>query len=60
MNTELCNYTWRMIFAKDDAEFEALWDEMVGKVEGFGYNELYEYDCEVYQAELDAKLAAAE
>ena len=60
VNTELCNYTWRMIFAKDDAEFEALWDEMVGKVEGFGYNELYEYDCEVYQAELDAKLAAAE
>ena len=48
-----------MIFAESDDDFEALWDEMVEAMEGFGYEDLYNYDCGVYQAELDAKLAAA-
>ena len=26
INGKLCEYTWKAIFAKDDAEFEALWD----------------------------------
>ena len=59
VNTQLCTYTWKMIFAKDEAEFESLWDEMIEKMDGFGYKELYEYDCGVYQVELDAKNAAA-
>ena len=59
VNAELCSYTWRMIFAESDDDFDSLWDEMVENMEGFGYEELYEYDCGVYQAELDAKIAAA-
>ena len=59
VNKQLCTYTWKMIFAKDEAEFESLWDEMVEKMDGFGYKELYEYDCGVYQAEVDAKKAVA-
>ena len=59
VNKQLCTYTWKMIFAKDDAEFEALWDEMTEKMDGFGYKELYEYDCSVWQVEVDAKNAAA-
>ena len=59
VNKQLCTYTWKMIFAKDDAEFDALWDEMIEKMDGFGYKELYEYDCGVWQVEVDAKAAAA-
>ena len=59
VNKQLCNYTWLMIFAESDEDFDFLWDEMVEKMNGFGYEELYEYDCGVYQAEVDAKIAAA-
>jgi len=60
VNKELCNYTWRMIFAETDEQFESLWDEMVQQMDGFGFKELYDYDVSVYQVELDAKLAAAQ
>ena len=59
VNKQLCTYTWKMIFAKDEAEFNALWDEMVTQMDGFGYKELYAYDCGVWQVEVDAKAAAA-
>ena len=59
MNKQLCTYTWKLIFAKDEAAFDALWDEMVTQMDGFGYKELYAYDCGVWQVELDAKNAAA-
>ena len=58
VNKQLCTYTWKMIFAKDEAEFDALWDEMITQMDGFGYKELYAYDCGVYQAEVDLKNAA--
>ncbi len=32
---------------------------LIEKMDGFGYKELYEYDCGVWQVELDAKAAAA-
>ena len=58
VNDQLCTYTWKLIFAKDEADFEALWDEMIEKMDGFGFKELYAYDVGVYQVELDMKLAA--
>ena len=60
INSSLCEYTWNLIMtcATDD-EFEAMWDEMVETLEGFGYNDLYEYDCGMWQPEIDAKKAAA-
>lgn len=60
VNKVLCEYTWKMIFAEDDETFEILWDQMVKKMDGFGYKELYAFDCENYQVEVDAKIAAAE
>ena len=60
INSTLCEYTWNLIMtcATDD-EFEAMWDEMIEQLNGFGYEELYEYDCSVWQPEIDAKVAAA-
>ncbi|MBR4500810.1 MAG: sugar ABC transporter substrate-binding protein [Clostridia bacterium] len=60
VNKCLCEYTWNLIMTcETDEDFEALWDEMVAQMDGFGYKELYEYDCGVWQPEIDAKKAAA-
>lgn len=57
-NEALCDYSWRMIFAKDDAEFDSMWDEMCKQMDGFGFQELYDFDVEKFQIELDVKLEA--
>ena len=58
INGKLCEYTWKAIFAKDDAEFEELWDAMIEELTGFGYDELYENDVNVYKVEVDMKKEA--
>lgn len=60
VNKSLCKYTWQAFFAKDEAEFEAIWDTMIEELNGYGYEDLYAYDCENWQVEVDAKIAAAE
>ncbi len=59
VNTQLCAYTWNLIFCETDDEFEAMWDEMIEQLNGFGYEQLYAFDCETYQPEVDAKAAVA-
>jgi len=54
----LCDYTWRMIFANDDAAFEALWNEMTTQMNGYGFEKLVEYDTARFTVELEAKLEA--
>jgi len=55
----LNDYSWIMIFAKDDAEFDAMWDQMVKEMNGLGFQDLVEFDTEIYTIELEAKKAAA-
>lgn len=60
INSKLCEYTWNLIMTcATDEEFEAMWDEMVTTLEGLDYMKLYEYDCALWQPEIDAKKAAA-
>ena len=60
INSSLCEYTWNLIMTcSTDEEFEAMWDEMIATLDGFGYKDLYEYDCGMWQPEIDAKKAAA-
>ncbi len=37
------SYGWKMIWAKDEAEFDALWDEMCAEMEANGAREVYEW-----------------
>lgn len=60
VNKQLCTYTWNLIFCESDDDFEALWDEMIEQLNGFGYEDLYAFDCENYQVEVDAKIAAVQ
>jgi putative aldouronate transport system substrate-binding protein len=55
VNQSVCDYSWKMIFAKDDDAFNALWDEMTEQITGFDYDQLYDFDCKNYQKEVDAK-----
>lgn len=54
-NETLCADSWKMIFAKDDAEFDAMWEDMATTLDGLGFQDLYKFDCEKHQVEIDAK-----
>lgn len=41
--------SWKMIFAKDQAEFDALYEEMVEKAEGMGINEYVDWYRDEYE-----------
>jgi multiple sugar transport system substrate-binding protein/putative aldouronate transport system substrate-binding protein len=51
-------YSWKMIFCKSEAEFDALWDEMVAKMDGNDFDQVVQWDMQKWQIELDAKKAA--
>ncbi len=57
-NETICDYSWRMIFAASDAEFDSMWDEMSSQLDGFGFQDLVAFDEAKYQIEVDAKAAA--
>lgn len=54
-NELVCDYSWKMIFAADDAEFDAMWDEMTATLEGNGFKDLCDFDLEKHTIELNAK-----
>lgn len=58
-NKTLCDASWQMIFAADDATFDKLWDEMTTTMNGLGFKDLYKFDCDKYQVEVNAKIEAA-
>ena len=51
--------SWKMIYAKDDAEFDDMWDEMTTELNGLGFQDLMAWDKNVYTIELEAKQAVA-
>lgn len=56
--TEICNDSWKMIYATSDEEFDTMWDEMCTQLEGLGWDELVEFDTQKYQVVVDARNAA--
>ena len=52
---EIKDASWRMIFAKDDASFDTMWDEMVKNLNAFGFEDLYKFDVERAKLEKAAK-----
>ena len=50
--------SWRMVFAADDADFEAQWDAMVSELEGLGWNDVTAFDTEKYAPMIEARKAA--
>lgn len=56
----VCDSSWRMIFAADDAEFDEMWDAMCTQLEGFGWDQVVEFDTAKYQPVITARAQAAE
>lgn len=54
-NELVCDYSWKMIFASDDAQFDSMWDEMTATLEGNGFKDLCDFDTEKHTIELNAK-----
>ncbi|GHU69768.1 hypothetical protein FACS189450_03180 [Spirochaetia bacterium] len=50
--------SWKMIFARNEAEFNRLWSDMKTQLVGFGWDKLYQYDTQKFQAIVDARAAA--
>ncbi|UZQ85702.1 ABC transporter substrate-binding protein [Thermoclostridium stercorarium] len=44
--TVIKQYSWRMMYAKDEAEFEQLLSEMTAKAKGLGYDEVLKWNIE--------------
>ncbi|HKM00155.1 MAG TPA: sugar ABC transporter substrate-binding protein [Mobilitalea sp.] len=54
--------SWKMVFAKDQAEFDSFWNELKEELDGFDWSTLVEFDMNKYQVLVDerAKALAAE
>lgn len=41
------NASWQMIFAKDEAEFNRIWEDLKTQLKGFGYDDVIAWDTKV-------------
>ncbi|MBO4679170.1 MAG: sugar ABC transporter substrate-binding protein, partial [Lachnospiraceae bacterium] len=55
---EVKDASWKMIFAKSDAEFDSMWDTMTTNLDSLGFEQLYKFDVDKYTIELEAMQAA--
>lgn len=60
VKASVVEYSWKMAFAKDDAEFDSLLAEMQETVNGLGYEKVLEVDMANAKAQNEARLAVAE
>lgn len=40
-------YSWKMIYAKDEMEYNKLREEMIAKAKGLGYDEVVQYEVDL-------------
>lgn len=55
----IIEHSWKMVFAKSDAEFDSLLADMQKTVEGLGYATVLEFDMANAKAQNDARVAVA-
>ncbi|MBD0378526.1 ABC transporter substrate-binding protein [Paenibacillus sedimenti] len=49
-------YSWKIMFAKDDNEFNSLKQQMITKAKGLGYDEVVKWQAEQYEKTVGAAL----
>ena len=55
----IVEHSWKMAFAKDDAEFDALLAEMQETANGLGYEKVLEVDLASAKSQNEARTAVA-
>ncbi|MDQ7879092.1 ABC transporter substrate-binding protein [Microbacterium sp. QXD-8] len=53
-------YSWQMVFAESEAQFESLRDELIETANGLGYEQVLEFDMDNAKSQNDARVAVAE
>ncbi|PFG43963.1 carbohydrate ABC transporter substrate-binding protein (CUT1 family) [Isoptericola jiangsuensis] len=59
VKASIVEHSWKMVFAKDDAEFDALLASMKETAEGLGYQTVLDFDMANAEAQNDAREAVA-
>ncbi len=54
----ICDISWRMIFAQDEAEFDSMWNDMKTQLDGLGWADLVAFDKAKFQKVVDARAEA--
>jgi putative aldouronate transport system substrate-binding protein len=49
-------YSWKMMFAKDDNEFNSLKQQLITKAKGLGYDDVVKWQVEQYEKTVGAAL----
>ncbi|WP_082614773.1 ABC transporter substrate-binding protein [Paenibacillus sp. Soil787] len=49
-------YSWKMMFAKDDNEFSSLKQQMIAKAKGLGYDDVVKWEVDQYEKTVGAAL----
>jgi multiple sugar transport system substrate-binding protein/putative aldouronate transport system substrate-binding protein len=52
-------YSWQMVFADSDAQFESLKKDLMDKAAGLGYDKVLEADLDIAKKQNDARVAVA-
>jgi len=52
-------YSWQMVFASNEAQFDSLRDELIKTAEGLGYDKVLEFDMTNAKSQNDARVAVA-
>jgi len=50
--------SWKMVFAKDQAEFDSIWNNLKDELDGFEWSELVKFDTAKMQVLVDERKAA--
>ena len=53
-------YSWQMVFAENDAQFESLLDELIEKANGLGFEKVLEVDMANAKEQNEARVAVTE
>ncbi|GAA4775189.1 type 2 periplasmic-binding domain-containing protein [Microbacterium gilvum] len=59
IKASIVQYSWQLVFAEDDAQFESLLAEMKTTAEGLGYDKVYDFDLEKAEAQNEARVEVA-
>lgn len=51
----IVSYSWKMVFADSDKEFDNLYNELITKVTALGYSQIYQFDLENARTEANVK-----
>lgn len=50
--------SWKMVLAKDQAEFDSIWSKLKEDLEGFGWSDLVEFDTNKLQVLINERAKA--